>query len=80
LYTGITQHYHTSNSRKCMRVSGEALQLHSVYKKLYLIFSSHMRIYIGTASHVRILSGTTNHMCWMCNEIEGSCMIKSLSP
>ena len=25
--------YHTSNSRKCMGVNGEALQLHSVYKK-----------------------------------------------
>ena len=27
--------YHTSNSRECMGVNGEALQLHPVYKKLY---------------------------------------------
>ena len=29
--------YHTSNSRECMRVNGEALQLHSVYKKPYFL-------------------------------------------
>ena len=28
----LTSHYHTSNSRECMGVSGEALQLHAVYK------------------------------------------------
>ena len=28
---------HTSNSRECMGVNGEALQLHSVYKKPYFL-------------------------------------------
>ena len=30
-----TVYYHTSNSCECMGVNGEALQLHSVYKKPY---------------------------------------------
>ena len=29
--------YHTSNSRKCMGVNGEALQLYAVYKKPYFL-------------------------------------------
>ena len=29
--------YHKSNSRKCMGVNGEALQLHAVYKKPYFL-------------------------------------------
>ena len=29
--------YHTSNSRECMGVNGEALQLHAVYKKPYFV-------------------------------------------
>ena len=33
----ILQIYHTSNSRECMGVNGEALQLHAVYKKLYFL-------------------------------------------
>ena len=32
-----TNVYHTSNSRECMGVNGEALQLHAVYKKPYLL-------------------------------------------
>ena len=28
----VCLHYHTSNSRECMGVNGEALQLHAVYK------------------------------------------------
>ena len=32
-----TMYYHTSNSRKCMGVNGEALQLHAVYKKPYFL-------------------------------------------
>ena len=32
-----TVYYHTSNSRKCMGVNGEALQLHVVYKKPYFL-------------------------------------------
>ena len=35
---GITLIYHTSNSRECMGVNGEALQLHAVYKKPYLLY------------------------------------------
>ena len=34
--TLVLRFYHKSNSRKCMGVDGEALQLHSVYKKLLL--------------------------------------------
>ena len=30
-------YYHTSNSRECMGVNGEALQLHAVYKKPYFL-------------------------------------------
>ena len=29
--------YHTSNSRECMGVNGEALQLHAVYIKPYFL-------------------------------------------
>ena len=29
--------YHTFNSRKFMRVNGEALQLHAVYEMLYFL-------------------------------------------
>jgi len=31
-------HYHTSNSRECMRVNGEALQLHAVHKKTTIFY------------------------------------------
>ena len=34
---GIYNSYHTSNSRECMGVNGEALQLHAVYKKPYIL-------------------------------------------
>ena len=30
-------YYHTSNSRECMGVNGEGLQLHAVYKKPYFL-------------------------------------------
>ena len=36
-YHHSTRLYHTSNSRECMGVNGEALQLHAVYKKLYFL-------------------------------------------
>ena len=36
-YQTITYFYHTSNSRECMGVNGEALQLHAVYKKPYFL-------------------------------------------
>ena len=63
-----------SNSRECMGVNGEALQLHTVYKKPYFLlqvkreFVSVLQItwesVSGTASHARCI--------WTCNEIEGS--------
>ena len=34
----ITLPYHTSNSRECMGVNGEALQLHAVHKKPYFFY------------------------------------------
>jgi len=49
-----TQLYHTSHSRECMGVNGEALQLHTVYKKPYFFTASHVRVHISTTSHVRI--------------------------
>ena len=35
----ITSTYHTSNSRKCMGVNGEALQLHVVFIKSHIFYS-----------------------------------------
>ena len=35
-----TSNYHTSNSRECMGINGEALQLHAVYKKPYFYCKS----------------------------------------
>ena len=40
--------YHTSNSHECMKVNGEALQLHTVYKEPYFFTASHARIHIST--------------------------------
>ena len=37
--------YHTCNSRECMGVNGEALQLHAVYKKPYFYYKSHENPY-----------------------------------
>ena len=50
--------YHTSNSCECMRINGEALQLHAVH----IFYLSHVRI--CTTSHGRCV--------WTCNEIESS--------
>ena len=50
----ITSTYHTSNSRECMGVNGEALQLHVVLQKAIFSTASHPRIRISTTSHVRI--------------------------
>ena len=38
--------HHMSNSRECMGVNGEALQLHAVYKKVYRIAGKFGRNYI----------------------------------
>ena len=46
--------HHTSNSRKCMGVNGEALQLHAVYKKQYFSTTSHARFHISI-SHMRYI-------------------------
>ena len=45
--------YHASNSRKCMGVNGEALQLHAVYKKPYFLLQVTRESVSGTTSHVR---------------------------
>ena len=36
---------HMSNSHECMGVSGEALHLPAVYKKVYLNYKSHKNLY-----------------------------------
>ena len=46
------RNYHTSNSRECMGVNGEALQLHAVYKKPYFLMQVMRESISGTASHV----------------------------
>ena len=43
----------TSNSRKCMGVNGEALQLHAVYKKPYFSLQVTQESVSGTATHVK---------------------------
>jgi len=56
-----------------MGVNGEALQLHAVYKKSYLLLQV-MRESVSVL-HVtwETVSGTASHArcVWMCNEIEG---------
>ena len=47
-----------------MGVDGEALQLHTVYKKSYFLLQVTRESILGTTSHV--------HCVWQCNEIEGS--------
>ena len=37
--------YHTSNSRECMGVNGEVLQLHVVYKSHIFYCKSHENLY-----------------------------------
>ena len=54
--------FSTSNSRECMGVNGQPLQLHAVYEKPYLIQVTWESV-SGTASHTRWI--------WTCNEIEG---------
>ena len=47
-------YYHMSNSRKCMGVSGEALQPQAVYEKPYFFTVSCATVHLNTTSHVRI--------------------------
>ena len=37
VYVMLLKNYHLSNSQKCTRVNGEALQVHTVYEKLYFM-------------------------------------------
>ena len=72
----IRLNYHMFNWHECMGVSGEALQLHSAYKKAVFFYcksrenpyqyykSRKNKSVSGTASHA--------HCVWTCNEIEGS--------
>ena len=53
-----------SNSRECMGVNGEALQLQAVYKKPSFLLQVGWKSVSGTTSHT--------HLFWTCNEIEGS--------
>ena len=55
--------YHTSNTRECMGVNGEALQLHILYKKSYFLLQVTWESVSGTASHAQCV--------WTCNEIRG---------
>ena len=74
-----------SNSRECMRVNGEALWLHAVYKKFY--YKSHKNLYqyvlqvtcksvsvyyMSCKNPYQILHVTHTHYIWTCNEIKGS--------
>ena len=66
--------YPTSNSRECMGINGESLQLHAVYKKKRIFYCKHARIRISTTSHVRFRIRYASHArcIWTCNEIESS--------
>jgi len=46
-----TNYYHTSNSRECMGVNGEVLQLCAVYKKPYFYCKSCKNTYQYHKSH-----------------------------
>ena len=63
--------YHTSNSRECVGVNGEALQLHQVYIKPYFLLQVKWKSVSGTTSHVR----SSEHAMKL--KVH---MIKSLSP
>jgi len=78
IFSGIASYYgdnyilyHTSNSRKCMEVNGEALQLHAVYKKPYFLLQI-MREFASVLQVTRTASE-----CAMKSKVH---MIKSLSP
>ena len=55
---------YVSNSSECIRVNGEALQLHVVYKSRIFLLQVTRESILSTTSHV--------HCIWTCNEIEGS--------
>ena len=44
-FSAIRYIHHMSNSRECMGVNGEALQLHAVHKMLYLYYKSLENLY-----------------------------------
>ena len=80
-----------SNSHECVRVNGEALQLHAVIKS-HFVTASHTRICISTTSHVKICirycksrenlyAGTASHTHWSEHGMKSKVrMIKLLSP
>jgi len=55
-----------------MGVNGEALQLHSVYKKPYFLLLVTWE-FVSVPQVTRFVSGTASHVCciWMCNGITG---------
>ena len=63
--------YHTSNSRECMGVNGEALQLHAVYKKPYFL----LQVTQQSVSVLRVTCVAFEHA-----KKSKVHMIKSLSP
>ena len=54
--------YHTSNSRECMGVNGEALQLHAVYKKPYFLLEVTRESVSVLQVTQESVSGTTSHV------------------
>ena len=55
--------HHTFNSHECIGVSGEALQLHSVYKKRYFLLQVTQEfVSVLATSHVKICISITSHM------------------
>ena len=76
-----THFYHSSNSRKCMGVNGEALQLHTVYKKPYFYCKSRenpYQYYKSRENPYQVLQVT--HAASECAIKSKVRMIKSLSP
>ena len=73
MYNYNNQSHHTSNSRGCMGVNGEALQLHTVYKSRILTQVTRESVSVLQVMRESI-SGTASHVCcvWTCNETEGS--------
>ena len=78
---GSQHYYHTSNSCECKGVNGEALQLHSVYKKLYFYCKSRENLYQYYKSHknphqvLQVMCSASE--CAMKSKVR---MIKVLSP
>ena len=70
--------YPTSNSRECMGVNGESLQLHAVYKKPYFLLQARENPYQYYKS--RKIPYQVLQVTRAASERAMVCMIKSLSP